>query len=261
MPTETADIDRIAPTRRPARRAIGYQVWTDLLFVHWRMPAQLVTPLLPQELKLDTWEGDAWVGLVPFHMSGVRPWWSPSIPGISAFHETNVRTYVHHRAQGPGVWFFSLEAAHSLAVRVARWRWRLNYFRAEMELNRQGDDLQYRSRRLWPGPPGASLEIEATIGDWIGANETTRALPAGRALPGSLEFWLMERYLLYAQAPGRPLLRGQVHHSPYPVREARLKRLEETLLASSGIKVFGAPVHVAYSPGVSVEIFPLVKAT
>src|SRR5437764_197484 len=89
--TDLAAIDRIAPTRRPPGRAIGYQIWTNLLFVHWRIPAEIMRPLMPPELSLDTWEGDAWVGLVPFDMSGVRPWWFPALPGVSRFHETNVR--------------------------------------------------------------------------------------------------------------------------------------------------------------------------
>ena len=137
-PAEPLFPDRLTPTMRPAGSAIGYHRWTDLLFVHWRFPAEIVRPLLPPELTLDTWEGDAWVGLVPFYMSRVRPWWSPPVPGVSYFCETNVRTYVHFRGRDPGVWFLSLDASNSLAVRVARWRWHLPYFRAHMGLARTG---------------------------------------------------------------------------------------------------------------------------
>ncbi|HSG72953.1 MAG TPA: DUF2071 domain-containing protein, partial [Planctomycetaceae bacterium] len=127
-----AEIDRISPIIRPDEKLIGYHTWLDLLFLHWRVPADEIQALLPPELTVDTFEGDAWVGLVPFKMRKIRPWWSPPVPGISNFYETNVRTYVHHRGKDPGVWFFSLDASSSLAVSVARWRWNLNYFKATM---------------------------------------------------------------------------------------------------------------------------------
>ncbi|HEV3021701.1 MAG TPA: DUF2071 domain-containing protein [Pirellulales bacterium] len=255
MSSNTLEIDRIAPTCRPPGRAIGYHRWRNLLFIHWRMPPELVTGLLPAELTLDTWYGDAWVGLVPFHMTGVRPsWW----PWGFTFHETNVRTYVHFQGHGPGVWFFSLEAANRLAVWVARQHWHLNYHFARMEVLRAGDQVQYTSRRLWPGKPGAVARIVAEVGPLLGAGQTERSLAAGLAEPCTLEHFLIERYLLYAQAPGGPLRRGQVHHAPYVVRTAQLLQCEETLLAAVGIKPATAPCHVAFCDGVDVEVFRLV---
>lgn len=251
-------IDRLSPTLRPPGRAIGYQRWTNLLFVHWKMPVELVQPLIPPELTLDTWEGQAWVGLVPFFMSGVRPWWSPAIPGVSSFCETNVRTYVHFRGRDPGVWFLSLEAARSLAVRIARWRWHLPYYRAKMNLNRHGDDVAYESTRLWPGKQGSGCRIRAEIGPLLGDDTPERALPAGRALPETLEHFLVERYILYAQvAPGQ-LLAGRVHHVPYPVRMARVTEFQDTLLPAAGITPPEPPCHTAFCDGVDVEIFPLM---
>lgn len=255
---EYRQIDRFSPTYRPAEQPIGFHRWTNLLFVHWRLPADSIRPLLPSELTLDTWEGDAWIGLVPFYMSGVRPWWAPAIPGVSAFCETNVRTYVHFHGRDPGVWFFSLEASRSLAVRVARWRWHLPYYRAQMQLDRQGDSIVYSSRRLWPGPPGNGCRLSATIGPRLGEADAHRPLPAGRALPGSLEHFLIERYILYAQPqPGR-LFAGRVHHSPYPIREVSGLHCEESLLAAAGMqRPATEPAHVAFSDGVDVAIFPL----
>lgn len=247
MALSAVEIDRLAPTKRPAGRAIGYHRWHDLLFLHWRLPAEDIAPLLPAGLTLDTWEGDAWVGLVPFRMSGVRPWWAPW--GF-AFAETNVRTYVHRQGRDPGVWFFSLDAAQSLAVRIARCCWGLNYFRAEMSLARDADRVEYRSRRLWPGEPGAELAVSAEIG---------RALPgalSGRANCGTLEHFLVERYVLYAVRRGR-LLRGQVHHAPYMLRAAQATGLWQSLLAASGIRVDRPPCHALFSERVDVEIFPL----
>jgi len=258
---ERLSIDRIAATVRPAGSPIGYHRWTDLLFVHWRLPADLVEALLPAELTLDTWEGDAWVGLVPFYMSGVRPWWSPPVPGVSSFCETNVRTYVHFRGRDPGVWFFSLEASNSLAVRVARWRWHLPYFRAQMSLTRKGDSVHYSSRRLWPGTAGAGSSIRASVGPPLGHGLPARELPAGRALPGTLEHFLIERYILYAcPAPGQ-LLAGRVHHGPYPIREAQLDGIDESLLAACELVPPSTACHVAFSDGVKVEIFPLLPVS
>lgn len=253
-------IDRATPALRPATRPIGYHRWTNLLFLHWRLPAEQIEPLLPRPLSLDTWEGEAWVGLVPFFMSGVRPWWFPAIPGISAFCETNVRTYVHLRGRDPGVWFFSLEASKSLAVRIARWRWHLPYYFSRMKLERSAESVRYFSRRLWPEPAGAGCRIEAEVHHLLGEEEPSRSLPPGRALPGTLEYFLVERYLLYAQpAPGR-LFRGQVHHRPYVLRAARVVHCDETLLAAAGIRRAGPPCHAAFCDGVEVDVHALRDA-
>lgn len=247
--TSLPNIDRLAPRIRPAGSIAGYQTWSDLLFVHWRVPAAELRPLLPPEVVVDEFDGSAWIGLVLFHMSGVRPWWFPTLPGVSEFHETNVRTYVTCRGE-PGVWFFSLEAANSLAVRVARWRWRLRYFFAEMSIARRDSQIEYHSRRL--SPPLGQTDVAAEIGDWL-----PNGGPQGEARPGTLEFFLAERYLLFTElAPGR-IARGQVHHRPYPLQTATLQRCEQSLLSAAGINVATPPAHVLFSPGVSVDIFPL----
>jgi uncharacterized protein len=208
-------------------------------------------------LTLDTWEGEAWVGLVPFYMSRIRPWWSPPVPGVSWFCETNVRTYVHYKGRDPGVWFFSLDASSSLAVRVARWRWHLPYYRAGMSIERNKMRIDYASHRLWPGTAGAGCRIAAEIGPLIGEGEPDREFPPGRAVPGTLEHFLIERYILYARLPSGGLLSGRVYHTPYPVREARLARCDESLLAAVGIPHHEMPDHTAFSEYVAVDIFPL----
>jgi uncharacterized protein YqjF (DUF2071 family) len=190
-------------------------------------------------------------------MSGVRPWWSPAIPGVSSFCETNVRTYVHFQGRDPGVWFLSLEASRSLAVRVGRRRWHLPYFRAEMNLTRQEDRVAYASRRLWPGSAGSGCRIRVEIGPFLGHDSPERALPAGRALPGTLEHFLVERYILYAKGSTGQLLAGRVHHVPYPVRTARVTEFEDTLLPAAGINPPEPYCHTAFCDGVEVEIFPL----
>jgi len=98
----------------------GYQSWSDLTFLHWRIEPESIQKLLPPGLTVETFDHSAWVGIVPFSMEKVRPWWAPAVPGISWFLETNVRTYVRHTNGDTGVWFFSLDANSRLAVRVAR---------------------------------------------------------------------------------------------------------------------------------------------
>ncbi len=175
-----AQIDRLTSSRRPAGSIAGYHVWTNLLFVHWRVPAAEIQRLLPRELTVDTYDGSAWVGLVPFYMSWVRPWWAPALPGLSFFCETNVRTYVHRRGEQPGVWFFGLEASNSIAVQVARRYWHLNYHYASMSLRRQGERVAYRCQRHWPGLRGAGTNIEIETGPLCGSGDSQRSLPPGQ---------------------------------------------------------------------------------
>lgn len=118
-PDEIA-IDRMTPTMRPRGRVVMHQKWRDLLFLHWPISPALLRPLIPSRLDLDLFEGNAYVSLVAFRMMGVRPVGLPAVPRLSKFHETNVRTYVHFHGREPGVWFFSLDAANILAVKIAR---------------------------------------------------------------------------------------------------------------------------------------------
>lgn len=245
MDTFAVPIDRATPRSRPACRIAGYQSWRDLLFIHWRLPADAVAPLLPRELSLDTWQGDAWIGLVPFRMSGVRPWWSPW--GVR-FLETNVRTYVHFRGRDPGVWFFSLEANHRLAVLGARALWHLNYHWAEMHFGRENGLLQYESRRK--KSPGDFTRIAASL-------TAAGAQAAYHAQPETLEHFLVERYMLYTRSASGRLWRGQVRHAAYSIEPAELLEVEQSLLAANGIYAGAPPCHALYSTGVDVEICPL----
>ena len=257
MLTPAADIDRIAPTRRPAGQAVGYHTWRNLSFLHWKFPPELIAPLLPPGLSLDTFDGDAWVGLVPFYMANVRPRWFCAVPGLSNFCETNVRTYVHYQGSDPGVWFLSLEASNSIAVLAARLGWHLPYFRSVMHLSIEGTLHQYNCRRLWPSPRHVGCQVTALFGPLLGADDPDRPRPAGQALPGTLEHFLIERYLLYAEGRRGDLYCGQVHHPPYPVRQIELLQCKDTLLGSHGLEVARPPDHIAGSLGVDVEIFPL----
>jgi len=240
---DATPIDRMAPTRRPEGRAAGYQRWRQLAFVHWRVPTAALRRLVPDALTLDTFDGDAFVGIVPFTMQGVRPRWAPAVPGISNFHETNVRTYVHRDGAAPGVWFFSLDAASRLAVAIARTFWHLPYHHARMELLVGDGEVRYASRRRSDGAMFHGL---------------CRPLGEPRpATPGTLEHFLAERYFLYATRRDGTLRRGQVHHTPYPLQTGELVDWDESLLAAAGFaRPDGVPL-VHFASGVDVEIFAL----
>lgn len=222
--------------------------------MHWRLPAKVLRPLVPPRLELDTWEGDAWLGIVAFRMSGVRPWWFPALPRVSAFAETNLRTYVHCQGDAPGVLFLSLDAANRLAVRVARRRWRLPYYHARMTIDRRGDVIEYHSRRDSGSHAGRTHFLARLDSDGDAKSIATR-----HAEPGSLEFFLAERYWMYVpDLSGNGLIRrGQVHHSPYPLVGAELLTAEESLSSAAGLPPLPAPCHAMFSPGVSVEVFGL----
>ncbi len=240
-------LDRLWPTRRPALPVAGYHTWLDLSFLHWRVPAELIAPLIPKELTLDTWEGDALIAVVPFQMRGIRPWFLPPIPGVSAFAETNLRTYVHCQGRDPGILFFSLDAANWIAVMTARIGWRLPYYWAEMSITKEPNTIRYVSRRKTQKFP-ATTDIHLEIGDW---------LAEGGATPGTFEHFIAERYIMYTRSYSGGLLQGFVHHRPYPLRAAKLIGCTETLSQASGISLATPPFHVCYSPGISVEVFQL----
>jgi uncharacterized protein YqjF (DUF2071 family) len=229
-----------------------YQKWRELLFVHWPVRPEELRPLVPPQLDLDTFDATAYVGLVPFTMTGVRPIGLPPVRGLSSFHETNVRTYVHRSGRDPGVWFFSLDAANRIAVSLARRLYHLPYYYAriflEHEAARRADDPQpilYAGTRRRPDPRPASYLIRAT--------------PTGSIRPARLdtfEHFLVERYLLYALANGR-VYRGQVHHQPYPLQSAEIVSLDETLLAAAGIRRPDSPPLGHFAGGVDVKVYAL----
>lgn len=237
-------MDRLAPAQRPDDRPAGFQRWRTLAFLHWEVPVEAVAALLPPGLEVDTFEGRAYVGLVPFTMRDVSPWWSPSVPGVSNFHELNVRTYVHAGGR-PGVWFFSLDAASSIAVIAARTGWHLPYHRASMEMEETDGEVRYTSRRLWPGPKPADFAVRYRVGEAL-----------GHAVPDTFEHFLAERYLLFARRGG-DLTVGQVHHRPYPLHRAEVIEVSESMVAAAGMPATSGPPHVLWSPGVDVDVFAL----
>jgi uncharacterized protein YqjF (DUF2071 family) len=234
-------IDRLAPAQRPERPVWGWQSWRQLLFMHWPVDVQAMRDAVPRSFELDLHDGIAYVGVVPFAMLGVRPRFLPR-PGALDFLETNVRTYVI-RGGEPGVYFFSLEAASRLAVAAARAAFALPYHHARMTLEQRASIVHYATHR---SRSGVRHEVRYRVQE-----------PLQPSVPGTLQHFLLERYLLFTERNGRAL-RGQVHHMPYPVHGVEVMELHDDLVAAAGLPaVSGPPNHVHYSPGVDVEVFAL----
>jgi len=209
--------------------------WESLAFLHWSYSAETIQERLPDGLRVDTFGGQALIGIVPFVMAGVRPRGLFPVPGVSRFPELNVRTYVTDGTK-PGVWFFSLDAHSRLAVRAARIGFHLPYFDARMSTSTEGTGRVYRSQRTHRGEPPAGFRATyARDGEWF------------RSAAGTLEHWLTERYCLYAADGRGRILRGEVHHAPWTLAPGRVRIEEESLVTGDGLPpVEGAPlVHVA----------------
>ena len=246
-PTAPTLSQRLALRARPLGTPLLRQEWGELLFLHWAVPAELLQPHLPPRLKIDTHDGLAWLAVVPFQMSKVRTRISPPVPGAHTFLELNVRTYVHLDGV-PGVWFFSLDATNSLAVWAARTFFNLPYLRATMRLESPGADLrQFAATRTHGGAPPAQFRATWKIGPSLPPSE-----------PGTLAFFLTERYCLYAGNRAQTkLYRGRVAHTPWPLSSAQVLHYESSLIESHGFPTpAGLPVVHAGGP-VAVELWPM----
>lgn len=238
-PAQRCDL-RLLPPGRP----VGYQRWNHLLFAHWEVDPAAVQATLPPGLYADTHEGAAYLGIVPFAMERIRPVWLPPLPWVSWFLELNLRTYVHDANGNPGVWFYSLDCPRALAVAIARRFFHLPYFHARMTATFRGATIRYQCQRR-----------AAAAG--LGRYEWTPGTPAAPVTPGTLEFFLVERYLLFsADAAGR-LFAGRVHHAPYRVATPTVAELSVEPARLAGFHLGGAPVSVLSALPVDVSIFPL----
>ena len=176
--------------------------WRDLLFAHWVVDVDVLRPLVPASLDIDTFDGRAYVGVIPFAMEDVAPRGLPAVPYLSAFPEVNVRTYVRH-GEVDGVWFFSLDAGRRLAVEGARRGFHLPYFHARMSLERDGQDVRYRSERLDRRGRPAMLDVRYRPTG-----------PVAPAAPGSLDAWLTDRLRLFAADRRGRLSMTSIAHRP-----------------------------------------------
>jgi len=227
--------------RRPARRAVMRQSWRDLVFLHWELDPQMIQDTLPPGLFVDCHHGKAFAAIVPFKMRAIRPHGLPAVPYLSHFLETNVRTYVHDEHGVPGVWFYSLDTDRWVAHWIAKRFFHLPYVWSKMG----SKDSVYTCTR---GTQTSRCEFE-----WDGA--------LNEAAPGSLEFFLLERYLLFSHSARKDrIFKGQVHHCPYQFGQLKLRYWDVLPLAWNGLPCPStAPVHQCYSPGVDVEVFPIER--
>lgn len=205
------------------------QSWHDLLFAHWPVAAEALRPLVPPALPLDTFDGSAWLSIIPFHMSGIAARLLPPLPGLSAFPELNVRTYVTLDGK-PGVYFFSLDAANLAAVWTARRLFHLPYFHAEMNSENDGESIWYSSRRIHRGAPEAGFRARYA---------PTSSPPAPKA--GSIEYFLTERYCLYTLDGRGGVHRCEIHHAPWLLQRAEAEIEKNTMHLPHGIKLPDEP--------------------
>jgi len=228
---------RLAARERPDGLPVMYQSWHRLLFLHWELPVEALRPLVPAGLEIDTFDGKAWLSVTPLTIYDVAPKYFPALPYVSWLYELNVRTYVHLDGV-PGVWFFSLDANNLLAVWGARTFFSLPYFNARIMCESEGDDVRFWSARE---EERAEFAASWTIGE---------KLPEPG--PDSLDFFLVERYCLYA-ADGDRIYRCRINHEPWPLQETRnLSGLRYSVIEADGIPVpdgepklhCGGPVHV-----------------
>jgi hypothetical protein len=251
--TSVDTIDRVAPAQEPDAPVVMHQNWHQLLFLHWEVPAEELQRLIPQELTIDTFDGNAYVGLVPFTLTGVRPVLTPPLPWISSFHEVNVRTYVHREGSDPGVWFFSLDASSAIAVAAARAAYKLPYYFSQIEFFASNEAIPtinftaHRDDPRGPGPAHAHLRYRAMEGI------------VTKATPGTIEHFLIERYILYSTEDSHHLHRARVHHQAYPIQRAEVLDLEETLIWAAGIRRSKTHPLRHYASEVNVKIYPLER--
>jgi uncharacterized protein YqjF (DUF2071 family) len=241
--TGVSDQERLRMRERPGGQPVMRQIWRHLGFLHWSLAPEEIARSLPPGLEVDTFDGAAWVGIVPFTIPLTRTgrW---GLPMARPFHEINLRTYVHRRGRDPGVWFFSLDATSRLAVAGARLWYGLPYFAAEITLEEAGGWVDYRSVRR-----------DVTTAAFQARYQPTG--PTTQAAPGSLEFFLAERYLLYARS-SRGLRTARVHHAPYPLQPASAGGVAQTLTEAAGLPPAACaapPLLVHYAREVDVQIF------
>jgi uncharacterized protein YqjF (DUF2071 family) len=215
--------------------------WDELTFLHWRYQPELVQRLLPDGLSVETFDGSAWVGLVPFFLKVGLPG-VPSVPWLSRFAETNVRTYVRGQDGSTGIWFFSLDAARLGAVLVARSTYRLPYFWSDMALEHDGSTISYSCRRRWPGPRGAVSEAVIDIGEPFRPDEL-----------GELDHYLTARWALFS-APRSGLRHARAYHEPWPLQRGRVLHLRDELVPAAGLPEPEGEPLVHHARSVEVRI-------
>ena len=221
---EGPDWEGMARNReQPSGRPVLLQTWHDLIFLHARVPVEALQAMVPPGLKVEEFGGSGWLGFVPFRMSGIRNPRTPAAPWLSAFYETNLRTYVTHPKFGPGVWFFSLDAARYLGCWYARQFFKLPYFHAVMSGQVDERSWQYSGhRKPTQRLPKVGCDV-AELRDYLISVHPTG--PWHTAEPETFEYWLVERYRLYSVAANDQLMSAQVAHAPYVIADGTTNQI------------------------------------
>jgi uncharacterized protein YqjF (DUF2071 family) len=223
-------------------RPVMWHRWERLTFLHWPFEPADVQRLLPDGLQAETFDGPAWVGLVPFYMRVSTPD-GRRLPWASNFCETNVRTYVRDQQGRSGIWFFSLDASRLGAVVTARATpYHLPYFWSSMRLSERDHQIAYLSDRRWPGPRPVRSRVRIAIGAPIAPADVT-----------PLEHFLTARWMLFSVTRGRPVS-ARACHQPWPLHRARAEVVDDHLLTAAGLPAPAGEPLVHYSPGVDVAI-------
>jgi uncharacterized protein YqjF (DUF2071 family) len=219
------------------------QTWHDLLFAHWPLPVSVMRPLVPPELSLDTYDGQCWIGVVPFRMSNICRRGFPPMPGLSQFPELNVRTYVTYAGKA-GVYFFSLDAANFPAVCAARTFYHLPYFYAAMTSQESNGKIHYSSRRY---------RTNAKFHGRYGPSTDVRLREKG-----SIEHWLTERYCLFTVFRHQVNC-GEIHHMPWPLQDAEAEFESNTVAKAAGITLPETAPLLHFARKLEVLIWPLMR--
>jgi len=224
------------------RRSVLRQGWTELAYFHWAYEPEVVQRRLPAGVTIDTFDGSAWVGLIPFEMRDVQLGPTPPVPWLGTFIEINVRTYVVDSLGRRAVWFFSLDVPRSAIVAVARSVFALPYCWAQAAHVHEGDQHRYEMRRRWPQRPGASADMSFAVGDAIPDDDVSE-----------LDQFLTARWALLTQRRSR-LLYGQVRHPRWPLHRVEDVHIDQSVIEAAGLpSPVGSP-RALYSPGVDVEV-------
>ena len=228
------------------------QKWHDLLFAHWQLPPDEIRPLVPRELELDVRDGQAWVGVIPFWMSGIRARSTPAIPRLSTTPELNVRTYVSYRGI-PGVYFWSLDCASRLAVWGARTFYHLPYFNASMSVQNAGESFSYRCvRQENPRTTQGTQDSPASQAEFRAIYRPVA--PARRREKGSPEHFFTERYCLYTVYRGK-VVRAYIHHLPWPLQDAESQIELNTMADAAGIHLPATPPLLHFARDLEVLVW------
>jgi len=240
----STDTDLLTARAKPDGFPVMHQNWGKLLFMHWPIAPELLRSLVPERLTIDTFKSMAWIGVIPFTMWGVRPVLLPAVPGLSDMHELNVRIYVH-LDHHPGVLFLSLDINSVIARTAARNFYFLPYYYANIDLEQKGETIHYTLERDDADGTKAKFDARWKIGEELSYSK-----------PGSIEFFVTERYCLYTEHRNH-IYRARIYHEPWPLQKAELLSMKSTMIESHGLPTPAEEPLLHYAEALAVDIWPI----